>query len=156
MRKGKGGTRDAFESPRVRPRAVTKACESGTPSILSDPVSCTFISSMTHGFVSVCQDQGVLVRREERGAAEVPSFRLLRRSAVIFSTPQPYQLVRLMINQDFGWQPAGRLTKVSTSLGTSWRPAHLSFGISNPRFITRFITRFSPRSRRRFDRDYRF
>ena len=33
---------------------------------------------MTHGFVSVCQDQGVLVRREERGAAEVPSFRLLR------------------------------------------------------------------------------
>ena len=82
MRKGKGGTRDAFESPRVRPRAVTKACESGTPSILSDPVSCTFISSMTHGFVSVCQDQVVLVRREERGA-EGPSFRLLR--GVVFS-----------------------------------------------------------------------
>jgi len=62
------------------------------------------------------------------------------------SSPQPYQLVRLMINQDFGWQPAGRLTRVSTSIGTSWRPAHLSFVISNPRFITRFITRFSPRS----------
>jgi hypothetical protein len=37
---------------------------------------------MTHGFVSVCQDQVVLVRREERGA-EGPSFRLLR--GVVFS-----------------------------------------------------------------------
>ena len=26
-----------------------------------------------------------------------------------------------MINQDFGWQAAGWLTRVPTSLGTSWR-----------------------------------
>jgi len=36
-------------------------------------------------------------------------------------TPQPYQPVCLMINQDFGWQAAGWLTRVPTSLGTSWR-----------------------------------
>ena len=42
---------------------------------------------------------------------------------VILVSPQPYQPVCLLINQDFGWQAAGWLTRVSTSLGTSSHPA---------------------------------